>query len=177
MVVRKDRTIGEESQMSEPIDLLDQATAALTTAPIQFDLATRVNAPHETVFDFVADHEQLPTWVPGVKRVEVDNTNAALPGRVGAVRVMHPGPGGGLRETVRAFDRPWMYAYSAKSLFGMLTDHTAIFVFEPDGDSTLVRWRTCAVPGSNPIMRFVGRRVFPFQMNWIMRNLQKHFSQ
>ena len=31
--------------MSEPIELLDQATATLTTAPIQFDLATRVNAP------------------------------------------------------------------------------------------------------------------------------------
>ena len=163
---------------TESGELLEQTTHALTTSPIQLDLTARVNASPETVFDFAADHNRLPEWAPGVKSVEVDNSDAEQPGEVGAVRYLSGAFGKPDKEVVRAFDRPRLLSISNsdESLHGMFTDHIGIIVFESEGDGTRLRLRICAVPGRNPIARFIGKRLLPIMMGRARRNLQQHFT-
>ncbi len=160
-------------------DLTQVWAGKLTTAPLQFDMSADLGAPPETVFDVIADFENMPDWMPVMNRVEVDNTNAEKPGQVGSVRVIYaplaPKP---TLEPVKAFERPNVLSYGAtdESLMGMYTDHTGILTCVDNGQGgTTFRWATYARPGRNPIMRFFGRLMFKFMFSRSIRNLEKRF--
>lgn len=151
----------------------------LTQSPLQFDISCDLDAKPESVFAVLADFANLPQWMPLMKRVEVDNSQAKKPGEVGAVRVIYPPLGPATRETVKAFERPWLLSYSAadENLFGMWTDHTGILTCEDNGKGgTSLRWRTYALPGKNPFMRVLGRLVFSFVFRSSLAKLQQRFS-
>ena len=151
----------------------------LTNAPLQFDIACDLNASVDEVFDVIVDFENMPSWMPLMKRVEVDNTNASNPGEVGSVRVIYPPVGKPTLETVTAFERPKLLAYSAadEALMGMFTDHTGILTCEPNqAGGTHFRWRTYAQPGRNPIMRFFGRLVFGHVFRHSFKKLKQRFN-
>lgn len=157
---------------------MDEIAAELTTSPRQLLVEVNLPAPPNEVFRVISDFGNLPRWMPLMVRVEVDNTNAAIPGQVGAVRVIHAAIGRPTRETVRAYEAPWLLAYSAddRSLRGMYTDHTGILICkEIDDGATRLCWATYAVDGRNPLLRVCGRLVFRYLVNQSLRNLARQF--
>jgi uncharacterized protein YndB with AHSA1/START domain len=145
-----------------------------TDSPLQFDVSCEINAPPETVFDFLVDFEQLPSWMPLMKRVTVDNTNAVVPRQVGAVRVIDSGVGKPTLETVRAWQRPSLLSYSANdaSFRGMFHSHLGVLTCEPrDTERTLFRWQTYAKPGTPP-MSWIGRIL----LGWIFRRSMRRMQ-
>lgn len=138
-----------------------------TGSPLQFDVSCEIDAPPEAVFDFLTDFEQLPSWMPLMKKVTVDNTNAVTPRQVGAVRVIDSGVGRPTLETVRAWQRPVLLSYSANdaSFRGMFDSHLGILTCEPlEGARTRFRWQTYAKPGIPP-MSWIGKLL----LGWIFR--------
>ncbi|RMF17411.1 MAG: SRPBCC family protein [Candidatus Dadabacteria bacterium] len=158
---------------------IDAKIAELTSSPLQFDVEAVLGAPPETVFATITDFERMPEWMPLMKRVEVDNSNAEAPGQVGAVRVIYPPVGKPTHEIVTAFDAPTLLAYHAtdESLMGMFTDHTGVLTCEPGplAGQTRFRWRTYAKPGRNPVKRALGQRVFRYVFWHSMRKLKQRF--
>lgn len=162
--------------MSNSTKTFDPQT--LTVSPLQFDVGCELGAKPAAVFDVLVDFPSMPTWMPLMKRVEVDNSKAKKPGEVGAVRVIYPPVGKATLEVVTAFERPWLLAYAATdaSLMGMFTEHTGILTCDDNGKGgTTFRWRTFALPGKNPVMRVFGKLVFRFVFSSSLKKLQRRF--
>ncbi len=71
--------------------------------PIQFETKRYLPAPPAVVFALISDHAALPTWVPGLRRVDVDGSRATHPGGVGTRRTLYPSVGVPGTEVVVAF--------------------------------------------------------------------------
>ncbi len=155
---------------------LDRARS-WTDAPLQLSYVARLGVEPAALFAFITDFPRLPEWMPLIKRVSVDNQAAALPGQVGAVRVIEAPAGPATRETVVAFEPGKLLAYSASdaSLMGMFRKHLGVLTTEahPDGGS-LFTWLSYAEPGSIP-MGWFGGPVFRFVIGRSLRNLQRRF--
>lgn len=95
--------------------------------PLQFEAMTERDAPPGVVFTFVSEHRRLPSWIPGLRRLEVDESQALSPGGIGTRRTLHPVAGASGVEVVLAFEPPRRMVYSAsdESLRGLLTEHRA----------------------------------------------------
>jgi hypothetical protein len=93
-------------------------------APLQLIAASSVvvdGAPLE-VFALVSSHTRLPEWVPGVLRVEVDDSGAKVPEGAGAVRTLIPRFGTSGRERITQPDRAALrmeYFAADESLLGL----------------------------------------------------------
>jgi uncharacterized protein YndB with AHSA1/START domain len=120
--------------------------APLTTMPTPptrlLDAVIHLRAPASEVFALIGDHRALPRWVPGVRRVVVDDSRAESPGGVGARRTLHMvlGPAG--EEVVTTFVPPVRLRYSAtdESLRGLCRSHTAELSCVPTERGTRLRW-------------------------------------
>ncbi len=144
-------------------------------APLLVDRSAVVAAPRERVWEFITDFEQLPRWLPGLARCEVDDREAEVPGQVGAVRVIVPILGGPTTyERVTAFEPPERLVYSATdaSLLGMATDHRSVLTLQPRAGETEVRWAIYARLAQG-LRGAAGRQVFRFVASRGLSNLTR----
>lgn len=125
------------------------------------DVSVVVPGIQPDVFALLGNHALLPTWAPGLKQVEVDDTNATSPGGVGAVRTLYPKIGPPGRETIVAFEPDHRLAYSASdaSLRGLCTGHLTEISLESAAGGTRLRWVTRVV-----LARSWWRRVLAYTM-------------
>lgn len=109
-----------------------QATAR-TTLPV--DIATAWAA--------LAHHEGMASWGPGMK-VTVDDSKAATPGGVGAVRrIAAPGPAPAIVEEIVTFDAPHVLGY--RGLAGVpFRDYRGEVRLMAKGDEVAVEWSLSA---------------------------------
>jgi uncharacterized protein YndB with AHSA1/START domain len=147
------------------------------SAPLQLDLACELGAPPEQVFTLLADHEALPTWVPGLRRVDVDSTRAARPGGAGAVRTLHPRIGVAGCELIIEVTPPHRLVYSASdaSLRGLYTAHRAEITCTATGRGTRLTWQVWARPTERAWRRLFARLLVGFALWSSMRNLRRRF--
>jgi hypothetical protein len=157
----------------------EQIAATLTTQPLQVVVGGRLGLTQQELYDVITDFDRLADWLPMVKRSHTDNSKAETPGGVGAVRVIYaagaPRP---TLETVRALEAPSYLAYSAndEALMGMATDHLSVLTCDPhpEGGSVLV-WLAYAKPSKNPLLAFIGRKVFGIVLGGGLKKLQKKY--
>lgn len=147
--------------------------------PIEFAAEIAVAAPPEVVFAFIADHQRLPAWVPGLRRVEVDNSLALTTGGVGTRRTLYPFVGLSGVEVIVDFEPPHRLAYRAsdESLRGMLTQHLAEISCQPVAPGTHLRWVVRGVPARRWWQRVVARLVFNYALCTGLANLRRRFTK
>ena len=152
-----------------------------TTAPLRQHKQVTLNAPVETVFRYVGDHEAMTDWIPLMHRVTVDhshsNNGPHLCG-VGSIRTCELGPDK-ISERIVVWEPDQMFAYRVidgqKGVpidggFGLVT-------FEPIGARhTLMNYRVYYEPKKwNPKATMMPVMV-SLQINGGMKNLVKHFG-
>jgi uncharacterized protein YndB with AHSA1/START domain len=139
--------------------------------------AARLGTEPGQLFRFIADFERLPEWMPMMRRCRVDNSQAVVPGGVGAVRIIDSGFGEPTRETVRAFEPPQMLAYSASdaSLRGLFTGHLGVLVCEPHpAGGSWLSWLSYARSGAGP-QKFLGPSVVKMVIQRSLASLSERF--
>ena len=113
-----------------------------TSAPLQHTLTLELEATPEEVWALISDHEALPTFFPLINKVTVDNSSAASPGGVGAVRSCSLGEMQ-LTESIRVFEPGRAFGYSVvKGGMPGVTNHLGLIRLSPKGTTTVVRWET-----------------------------------
>ena len=155
---------------------LDRMDAEL--APIQFEAAADLDAAPEVAFALISDHRRLPSWIPGLRRVEVDESQALSPGGVGTRRTLYPVVGPFGVEVVVEFEPPRRMAYSASdaSLRGLLTRHRAELWCEPSAAGTRVRWVVRGVPARTWWKRMLAWLFVRHAQRAGLANLRRHFA-
>ncbi len=152
-----------------------------TSAPLQRFKQVRLNAPPETVFDYVGNHEEMSDWLPMLHRVTVDHSNSQNGPQtcgVGSERLCELGPDH-IRERIVVWEPDRMFAYRVldgqKGLpidggFGLLT-------FEPAGSrSTMMTWRIYYSPKKWNPKAAVMPQMVNLQLNGGLKNLVKRFG-
>ncbi len=151
--------------------------AALAKGPLVHTAVTRLGIDSAALFGFITDFTRLPEWMSLIKRSEVDNSDAEVPGQVGAVRVIHAPVGKPTLEKVVAFEPGRLLAYSASdaSLMGMYRDHVGVLVTEPAAEGgSLFTWLTYCNTGTVP-MRWLGPPMFTYMVRTSLKNLERLF--
>ena len=147
------------------------ATAALhTAAPVRVDRTVYLSASPAAVFAFVTDHEGMPAWVPGVRRVTVARPSGS---EVGAVRTIHAPFGYRVREEVVTHDPPHLFAYSLRGN-SIIRDHLALFDLAPDGQGTRLRLREYYTAPA--LLRPLADAMIRPAVRGMLRNLVAHFG-
>ena len=171
------RVAGADKLMMEPSPFALERGRALAHAPLCQSYATRLGVEPAALFAFITDFPRLPEWMPLIKRATVDNSEAAIPGQVGAVRLIEAPAAPVTRERVVAFEQDKLLAYSASdaSLMGMLRNHLGVLTTEahPQG-GTWLSWLSYGDAGSLP-MGWFGGPMFRFVIGRSLRNLQRRF--
>jgi uncharacterized protein YndB with AHSA1/START domain len=144
---------------------------------VQFDAICELGAPPSVVFAFIANHAELPRWIPGLRRVDVDESQARSRGGVGTRRTLHALAGPPGVEIVTALEPPHRLVYSAtdESLRGLCTDHSAELSCIASARGTVLRWTVRAKPPSSWWRRILARLVFNLACRAGLRNLRKEF--
>lgn len=141
--------------------------------------AVFVDAPPLDVFALVSNHARLPEWVPGVLRVEVDNSRAQVPGGAGAVRTLIPRIGRRGHERIIRVDRAALridYSATDESLVGLCSDHRASIACSAEGTGTLVSFSVQAAPGRDRLRSWLGRWMFRAAVAISLRRLARYFA-
>ncbi|MEY2930654.1 MAG: Polyketide cyclase / dehydrase and lipid transport [Pseudomonadota bacterium] len=143
----------------------------------QLEASCELGAAPEVVFALLSDHASLPSWVPGLRRVEVDCSNAVSPGGVGTRRTLHALAGPPGTEIITDLVAPQRLAYSAtdSSLRGLLTQHRAELCCEPSEGGTRLRWSVSGVPSQTWWKRVGARLIFGGAQRAGLRNLRRRF--
>ncbi len=163
--------------MLEPSPYAVARGRALTSAPLGQQYAARLGVEPAALFAFITDFPRLPEWMPLLKRVTVDNSEAEVAGQVGAVRLIEAPAAPVTRERVVAFEQDKLLAYSASdaSLMGMLRNHLGVLTCEPHPDGgTWFSWLSYGEPGAVP-MGWLGNPMFRFMIGRSVKNLQRRF--
>lgn len=139
-----------------------RSTIDSSTPTIQFQAEVVVNAEAEVVFAFISDHRRLPTWITGLKRVDVDESESLSPGGVGTRRTLYPIAGPSGVEVIVEFEPPHSMVYCATdaSLRGMLTQHRSEISCEPTAAGTRIRWIVRGVASQSWWKRLLAGLVF-----------------
>lgn len=155
-----------------------QTGAQLSNQPLIFEKASCLNATQHALFDYVSDFTRLDEWVLGAKRSWVDDSHAETPGQVGAVRVIESPVGAPVREVVKAFEAPRMFAYSAndEALRGLCTDHLSVITCEPHPDGgTVLCWQAYGRLPSQSVKAWAGKKLFQTVLNHGLKKLERKF--
>ena len=113
-----------------------------TQAPLRAERTFSLNARPEKVWALVSDHQKIPTYLPLVEKVTVDNSNASTANGVGAVRICSIGDMA-LNEEIRIWEpnRALAYALSEDNPMG-ITGHLGVVLMAPNKTGgTTVRWQ------------------------------------
>jgi carbon monoxide dehydrogenase subunit G len=57
-----------------------------TKAPLRAEQSISLNASPEKVWALVSDHQKVPTYLPMIEKVTVDNSNASTENGIGAIK-------------------------------------------------------------------------------------------
>ncbi len=147
------------------------ATAAgHTTAPLRVDRTVYLNSSPATVFTFITNHEGMPAWVPGARRVTVERSGGS---EVGALRTIHAALGYRVREEVVAHDPPHLFAYSLRGN-SIIGGHLALFTLAPEGPGTRLRLREYYT--ARVLLRPLADAIIRPAVRGMLRNLVAHFG-
>lgn len=130
----------------------------------------------ERVFDFIAAEDAVVNFLkapPAVVAIEEPNGTWNHPG---ASRIVVLDNGNRLRESIIAYQRPYLFHYmstefSGAPLKGMINEAMAIFILQPYGPRTHVSWQYAMRPESDA--RLADTRAFmqnvwrPWQQGFI----------
>ncbi len=124
-----------------------------------FLITKQINAPVQTVFDVLADHEGYGAFSPGPVRVELERPGTTEPNGVGAIRKIL-GAGPAVREEIYRYDEPTHFSYGIIS-GAPVKDHRGDVVLEERAGGTFMTYRItfgAALP-LRPVMLGVMRLV------------------
>jgi hypothetical protein len=131
------------------------------------------------VFALISSHTRLPEWVPGLLRVEVDESDAEVPGGAGAVRTLIPRFGRRGHERITLLDHSTLrieYSATDDSLLGLCIDHRASITCRPDGRGTLVAFNVHARRGPSRLRWWLGRWMFRVAVAASLSKLAQRFA-
>jgi hypothetical protein len=157
----------------------NETGARLTDQPLLFEVAQHFDARQHELFNYVSDIDKLGEWIWFAKGSRADNSQAEVPGQVGAVRVIQSKLGPPVHEVVKAYEAPRMLAYSAENaaFMGMCTDHLGVLTCEPHPDGgTVVCWQAYGKLASNPAKAWGGKKLFQVALSNGMKNLERKFT-
>jgi|CZKU01.1.fsa_nt_gi hypothetical protein len=147
--------------------------------PLLVEATCELEAEPSEVFALIGDHASLPRWIPGLRRVEVDESRALSPRGVGTRRTLRMLLGSPGVEVITAFEPPARLAYSAtdESLRGLCTGHIAELSCAACGTGTRLRWTVRAQPSHSWWKRIVARLMFNLACRAGLRNLRRQFRR
>lgn len=124
-----------------------------------FLITKQINAPVQTVFDVLADHEGYGAFLAGPAKVELERPGTTERNGVGAVRKIL-GAGPAVREEIYRYDEPTHFSYGIIS-GAPVKDHRGDVVLEERDGGTHMTYRVtfdAALP-LRPVMLGVMRLV------------------
>lgn len=154
---------------------------------ISVTLEVLVRSAVGDVFDFVVAEDVLPTILTGyglLPAVVSTSANSGPWSEPGSQRTVHLADGNTALEEVTAFDRPGYFAYRTSqftfALKYLAAAATGQWWFEPQGESTQVRW-TYTFQARSALAAFAlnlfARLLWAGYMRACIRNVQRHFAQ
>lgn len=152
----------------------------MSDQPLLLEKTTRLDVTQHELFNYVSDFDRSSEWIVGAKKSWTDNSEAEVPGQVGAVRMIKSGSSTPVRETVKAYDAPRMLAYSAndEAFLGLCSDHLGVMTCEPHPDGgTVVCWLAYGRLSGNPAKAWAGKKLFQVALGFGMKNLERKFSK
>ena len=118
-------------------------------------VGARSAAPPEVVFAILADGARWSEWAgPAVPSSRWEREGDPAPGGVGAIRRLGRSPFVG-REEILEYDPPRHLAYTVLSGIPVRSYRADVDI-EPDGDGSVIRWRSTfepKIPGTGPLLR------------------------
>ena len=157
----------------------DETGARLSSQPLVFEIARRLDVTQQELFDYITDFDRLQEWIWAAKKTWADNSNAEVPGQVGSARMIQGAAGKPFREVVRAYEAPRMLAYAAddSGLIGLATDHLGVVTCEPHPDGgTIMCWQAYAKLPKNPAKAWAGKKLFQVALTNGMKNLERKLA-
>ncbi|MCW2958995.1 MAG: hypothetical protein JWP18_1798 [Solirubrobacterales bacterium] len=124
-----------------------------------FLITKQINAPVQTVFDVLTQHDGYGAFSPGPVRVELERPGTPDANGVGAIRKIL-GAGPAIREEVYRYDEPTHFSYGIIS-GAPVKDHRGDVVLEERAGGTFMTYRItfdAALP-LRPVMLGVMRLV------------------
>jgi uncharacterized protein YndB with AHSA1/START domain len=104
-----------------------------------FLITKQINAPVQTVFDVLTQHDGYGDFAPGPVRVVLERPGTTEPNGVGAVRKIL-GAGPAVREEVFRYDEPTHFSYGIIS-GAPVKDHRGDVVLEDRAGGTFMTYR------------------------------------
>jgi uncharacterized protein YndB with AHSA1/START domain len=104
-----------------------------------FLITKQINAPVETVFDVLTDHEGTTHFLPGPVTFTLEKEGAPGKNGVGAVRKIS-GAGPAIREEIYAYEAPTRFSYGIIS-GAPVKDHRGDVVLEAKDGGTFMTYR------------------------------------
>jgi hypothetical protein len=118
----------------------DMMAARLTEAPERFVVRARLNTPHDEVWAYLSNHDNLVEYSAGLlQSADVDRRGSNGTDGVGATRTCSVGEDRFVEKVV-FYRAPYTFAYSAVENTWGLDGHLAAVSLTPDGASTLLEW-------------------------------------
>ena len=113
-----------------------------TKAPLRAERTVTLNAPPEKVWALISDHEKLPTYLPMIAKVTIDNSHASTANGVGAVRTCSIGDMA-LEEEIRVWKPNRALAYGVREGNPMgMSGHLGVMLLAPnETGGTTVRFK------------------------------------
>ena len=151
----------------------------LSDQPLLFETTKRLDVTQHELFNYVSDFDRSSEWIIGARKSWTDNSEAEVPGEVGAVRVIKSGGSTPVLERVKAYDAPRMLAYCAndEAFLGLCSDHLGVMTCEPHPDGgTVICWLAYGRLASNPLKAWAGKKLFQVALGGGMKNLERKFS-
>jgi len=132
------------------------------------EVTHRYNATPDAVWEVYVDHARWSEWA-GVGASRLVKEGSGDRNGVGAVRGF---PGGTLEE-VLTFDPPKRMTYTLIGGLFPIKNHIGEVTLEPDGDTTLLRWR-CEFDSKVPGLGGLFRRMIARTFAGALEGLEKH---
>jgi hypothetical protein len=150
----------------------------LSHQPLLHEETRHLSVSQSELFHYVTDFERSSEWIAGALKGWTDNSNAETPGGLGSVRVIKSAAGEPIREVVKAYDAPRMFAYSAgdAAFLGLCFEHLGVMTLEPHPDGgTVLCWLAYGRLASNPVKAWAGKKLFHVALGRGMKNLERKF--
>ena len=142
-----------------------------TNAPKQLMVERTVNAPIADVWNIVADHQGMTSWMPMIKQVDLIESNQAGNWEAGSERHCQFGADL-LKEKIVHWDPPYGYAYMISDMH-IVKDHLGYFQLEEVPEGTKITWTQYFVPNGNAVKNWMSKNVMlPSVMKKALRNLR-----
>lgn len=138
----------------------------------RLELTEVIDAPIETVFAAITDHERMNEWSP-MKSVVLDPKGSPDPNGLGAIRHMK-GAGPTIVEEVTEWSPPNEYSYRLRA-GAPIRDHRGVVQLTRDGDATRVLWLIQfrpTIPGTGFLIVGVLRKAVGGMLRKLKKNLE-----